>query len=130
MSTRWLIVVALVVVACYVPHILWASWVYEDGARFREPLMWGPRVVSRAVWWLQGGSPQIVHFVNMLLHCMVAALSGLLAYRLHISAAGARLVTGSVLVSTLSVEAVAYAAQQGELLAAVFVLGACLCATM
>lgn len=118
-------VVVLLVVACYVPHILWASWVYEDGARLREALTWGPRVVSRAVWWLQGGSPVIVHFVNALLHLTVAGLSGLLAYRLDMSAAGARLVTGAVLVSTLSVEAVAYAAQQGELLAAVFVLGAC-----
>lgn len=131
----WLMLVVAVVVACYFPHLLWGGWVYEDATwlgSVQEPLhLWvsRPRALFRALWLLQASwSPAAAHAVSLGLHLAVAALAGVLVRRLGLSPRAAVIGVIVVLVPALGVETVAYAAQQGELIAALGVLGACVLA--
>lgn len=135
--TRRVVAAALAVVAaCYVPHILRGGWVYEDLAWLQElqaaPRWQDSRLLFRAFWWLQGGwsaAPAVVHAISVVLHFIIAGLTGLFVSRLGLSDRASRVAVIVVAVPAISVEAVAYAAQQGELLATIGVLGACILAS-
>lgn len=136
MTRAWLLVGALLAVI-WIPHVVFAAWVYEDAGwlpLFTDPLspLLVPRGGIRAFWWLQGQvttEPWLVHGVNVGLHLTVIGLTLALARRLGLPRAVLPIVLVIVALHPLGIEAVAYAAQQGELVAAVAVLGACLLAT-
>lgn len=134
MSRAWLLVL-LVLFVCYLPHVLYGQWVYEDvavmhgahGGRFMRP-----RGLSYALLALEtrsAGSAMLAHAVSVGLHVVAVGLVVLLAARLGISQAGQGVVLLVASLHPLTVETVAYAAQQGELLGAICVLGACVLAT-
>lgn len=126
-----------IVAALYLPHVLWGEWVYEDVAWLQGiqlvPAGWWmqPRGLFRALWvaeWQVSPTPQLFHAVSVGLHVAMAALTGIFVKRMGVSDAGALLAVMVVLSAAVGVEAVAYAAQQNELLAAVAVLVACIVA--
>lgn len=132
--TRWGVSLVIAVGICYLPHVLFASWVYEDAA-------WMQGLVSTTPTWQRGRGgfwtflwlqwqvapdPRFFHAVSVALHFTVAVLTGAWVRRLGLSAAAGSIAVVVVLLPALGVEAVAYAAQQGELLAAVAVLGTCI----
>ena len=130
-------VLALVLVLAYVPHVLYGQWVYEDAAW--RPLLsasmstwWRPRGGTRLLWWVQGQltrEPWLVHGVSLAMHVVVAWLTVLLMRRLGLSRSAQAVAAVIVTLHPLSVETVAYAAQQSELVAAIGVLTACVLAT-
>ena len=122
----------------YLPHILWGEFLYEDLAWIVNTEQgqlhpgWHPRGFSEAVWlwqWQLSRTPMLFHAVSVALHVVVAVLAGVFARRLGLSAAGAWIVVTIVLLHRLGTETVSYVAQQGELLAAIGVIGACVLAT-
>lgn len=134
MSVRACVWFGLAAIACYLPHILTGQFVYEDATMVSsiglEPL--GPRWLTRSLWSLQWSafpSPQVFHAVSLALHALNAVLATVLARRLGLGWPAAQ-VAGLILFGhRLGVESVAYAAQQGELIAAAGVLTACILAT-
>ena len=132
---RWCIVLAIIV--CYLPHVLYGQFVYEDAAVLQSvaagaPELWHPRGLFRLLWWLQWQAsphPALFHAVSVALHLVVMALTGVLGSRLSLTRAAVTLALIVIAWHPLTVEAVAYAAQQGELLAAIGVLTACIFAT-
>ena len=134
--TRWLIAASLIVIVLYLPHVLGGGWVYEDAALLQgvaaPTSLWRPRALSQSLWWLQwqaSPDPRLFHAVSVGLHLIVVGLTAVLVRRLGVSAAGATLAVIVIALHPLTVETVAYAAQQGELLAAIGVLTACILAT-
>lgn len=133
MSTRiWVLALTGALIVCYLPHILWAEWVYEDLAWViaAEQDVIHPRWTSRGLtrWafvqeWRVSRSPPLFHAIGVVLHAVVAALAGILGARLGLSRMSVWLVVMIMLLHPLTSEAVAYAAQQGELIAAIGVLG-------
>lgn len=128
------VLVLVVVAAAYLPHLVYGSFVYEDVAHLQAvtggpaPDVLAPRGLFRSLWWLQGQTPQVFHAVSLGLHAVGIALSAGLYHRLGLSASAVSLAVVAMVIPAVSVESVAYAAQQGELLAAIGVMGACLLA--
>ena len=126
-------VTVLAVSAAYVLHVLYGEFVYEDGAWLAMAAggqaggFW-PRGLAQRLWIWQGSDPQTIHAVSLFLHGTNAALVYLLARRLGLRSAFAGLAAVLFYAHRLGVETVAYAAQQGELIAAAGVLGACVVA--
>ncbi|HET6764382.1 MAG TPA: hypothetical protein VFH27_11940, partial [Longimicrobiaceae bacterium] len=77
-------------------------------------------------WTLSGGSPTWLHAVNLLLHAGVCVLLLLLLVRLGAHRWAAAAAVGLFAVHPVHVEAVANLVGRGELLAALFVVAACL----
>lgn len=135
MTRRWSVVALAVVVLAYLPHVVVGAWVYEDaGVVWRatsaldiRQARWPLNLISQAQWSL-APAPAVFHAVSLALHILTALFVGLFAHRLGLGAAGARLAFVAMLVPALSVEAVAYAAQQGEILGAACVILACVLA--
>ena len=127
----------LAVLACYAVHVFRGHFIYEDAAwlgMLTEGTRgwWQPRGLSRMLWaaeWWIAPSPRTFHAVSLGLHALNAVLVGVLARRIGLSARYARLAAVIVFVHWLGIETVTYAAQQGELLAAAGVLGACILAS-
>lgn len=127
------IVVWLAVV--YVPHVRSAAFVYED-MKYLEGVPVAPlsasvlrgRGLSTDLWGVLR-TPQGAHLLNILLHLAVVALSGCLLLRLTGSAWVGLAVAALMAVHPLTVQGVAYASSRGELIAAVGVLVALLCAS-
>lgn len=113
------------VLALYAVHILWAGWVYEDVQwtwAMTAPIALGhPRSLSNASWRLTA-TPQSAHLFSVGLHLLVVALVAGLAHRLRYSRDGVTVVALLMAVHPLTVQAVAYAAARGDLLAAVGVV--------
>lgn len=134
MTRRGWLAIGLALLACYLPHVLWGEFVYEDVAwigAIGQGWTWRPRGLSRALWtwqWQLHPSPVTVHAVSVGLHVVVAGLASVFARRLGLTAFW-WLARAIVLLHPLGVETVAYGAQQGELIAAIGVLGACILAT-
>ena len=135
MTRRTAGIVFAAVLLCYLPHVLWATWVYEDVAVLSTTAADVPYLSQRgllaAFWqvqWALVPTPRIFHAVSFGLHLLVAGMTAVFVRRLGVSARGALCAAVAVSIPALSVEAVAYAAQQGELLATVAVLGACILA--
>lgn len=127
MTTRTACLLAVAVVAVlYGHHIAVGQWVYEDEAWLTASIT-SSRPLTQATWYLVH-SPQAAHALNVGLHLILCTLVGLLASSLGLSQ-GASLAAGALLlVHPLTVESVAYAASRAELLAAIGVVVACLCA--
>ncbi len=126
-------VLLLVLLACldlaYLDHVRTARFVYEDFSWLSSgPTTTLTRRLTRALWdWYR--TPAAAHALSLAVHILNAVLLGLLASRLGLSVLGAWIVAGIFLLHPLNTEAVAYAAQHGELIAATGVLAACLCVT-
>src|SRR3990167_7997868 len=121
-------------VGIYGPHIMYGTWVYEDLAWVVAAQTgalgpwWHVRGLMHWLWqqeWRLSPTPPLYHAISLLLHLIVTAVAGLLAGRLGLPRTGVWIVVTLVLLHRLTHEAVAYAAQQGEILAAIGVLGAC-----
>lgn len=135
--TRCQHLVWIVALASLATWAFWVSepqWLYEDvlwraqGFEWR----WEPRALTQASWYVLGKvapGPTAARVANLALHGIVAVLVWHLARRLRLSSLGAYLAAGVVLLHPLTVETVAYAAQRGELFAAIGVVTACLVAT-
>lgn len=125
---RWVlgIYATVAVAAIYLAGVFTAGWVYEDRAWIGN----GYRHRPLATWvWSWATQPTTAHTISFALHVTVGILVGLVAYRvLRIGERGAWVAATLFLVSGIGPESAAYAAQRGELLAAVGVLSACLCA--
>lgn len=109
-----------------------AVFVYEDFAwRHAGDVALGPRALTQASWYVLAKlwpGPEAAHLLNVLLHGIVAVLAWHLARRLRLSADAAYVTAALVLLHPLTAETVAYAAQRGELFAAIGVLTVCLLA--
>ena len=113
----------------YFDHIHTARFVYEDASWLGSgPTLTLTRSLTRLVWdWFH--TPPRAHAFSLAVHILNAVLLGALVYRLGLSELGAWIVAGILLLHPLNTEAVAYAAQHGELIAATGVLMACLFTT-
>ena len=141
MSVRqhvWCAVVLLIVlIVWYVDRA--ATWVFEDLTWMQSsagpvaPAVWPvPRALMRWSWWaqVQLGQPYLAfRLVNLALFGLVLAEVWWLVRRVGLSAPAAWLAVAGVAVHPMSVEVAAYAAGRSELLAAIGVLAACLCAS-
>lgn len=123
------------IVAVYGPHVSSAPFVYED-MRLVEGLA-RPFSVSGLARgrglttesWTVIRTPQASHALNLVLHLLVACLTGALLWQLtgqRLTAFGS---AGIVALHPLALEGVAYAASRAELIAAVGALLAVLAAT-
>lgn len=128
---HWPWAIPLLVVGLYWGHMWQGTWVYEDARMvlaITKPLSFGGlRPLARATWRLTP-TPQAAHAFSVGIHLAVIALLGALAWRLGYSEAGVGLVALLGAVHPLTVESVAYATARSELLAALGVLVALVCA--
>lgn len=130
-AIRWAWLPLGLAAARYAPHIWRATLVYEDAAllySLTQAIPVGPRVLTRWLWRLHGGDPVLAHAASLALHLIVASLTGWLVSRMGYRSSAAVVAVAVVALHPLAVETVAYAAQQGELIAAIGVLGACVLA--
>lgn len=117
----------------YMPHVRTAGFVYEDEhfATAQElqphPAFGWRRGLTRWAWSLAPTPPR-AHALSLGLHMIVALLVGLLMWRLSGSHAAALAAAALFALHPLTIEAFAYAAERGELIAAIGVLIACLSA--
>ena len=117
--------VALIALVLLVYRPVWtAAWVFED----TETMNYTTRTVTTATWQVVR-SPLGAHMLSLSLSFLLAALLLLFARRLGVRGIGLWLIAVIQLLHPINVESVAYAASRGELLAAIFILGACLLAT-
>lgn len=117
--------------ALYGPHIRSAAWVWEDAQwqwAMTAPVdLDGRRSLTEASWRLTP-TPQTAHVMNVGLHLGVVGLMAWLAWQLGLSPDGVGLVALFAAFHPLTVETVAYAAARSELIAALGVLLAVVCA--
>ena len=134
--TRWLSGFALVValLILYVPHVREATFVYEDDRSLAaaSPDTWVKLLSGRGLTnqsWQTIRTPQGSHAVNLALHLVNVLLVGLLGWRLTGRSWIGLGLAGLFALHPLTTESVAYATSRSELLAALGVLAALLCAT-
>lgn len=133
---RWLLPLAVAcgLLAAYLPHVASAEFVYEDArylAATDRPMRLDAIVAGRGLStesWTVIRSPKASHALNLVLHLMAVLLVMILFRRLVSREAGMAVGAISAL-HPLTTEGVAYASSRGELMAAVGVLVALLCAT-
>lgn len=114
---------------------LWSAqtWVMEDRASIwmarHMPSVFAPRGLSAATWfWTQ--TPMMAHGFSVMCLVLVAGLAATLTWRLSQSAVASMVVGFGLLAHPFFVETVAYASSRTELLAALWVLAACVVATL
>ena len=132
----WLLALTGLVIV-YGPHVWWAEWVYEDlawiqAASTEVPDWWSTRRgLTRLAWWTQwhlSPTPVLFHAVSVGVHVVASMLVWQLARRVGVERGAASVALVVMALHPMTRETVAYAAQQGELVAAIGVLGACLLA--
>jgi len=135
MSDAWapwrvaaLLLVGVVIAYSAVPGY---GYVYEDYRALQAgpvgALALAPRGLSTWLWRI--ADPRAAHLLSLALHLLAGCLTGLLGRRLGLSGQAAILAGGLLLLHPLAVESVAYVSSRAELLAAIGILLACLCAT-
>lgn len=107
------------------------GYVYEDYRILQagaSATQWSlsPRALTR---WLWLADPQASHALSVGLHLVVGLLVGCLGWRLGLSRPAAVLAAGILLLHPMTVESSVYLSSRGELIAAIGILLACLCAT-
>lgn len=123
--TWWACGLGLLVTGLYAGHVRSGGFVYEDArwqaARAAPVVLGSRRMLTRASWALTP-TARAAHGLSVALHLIVVGLLGVLAWRLGYSPDGVRLVALVAAVHPLTVEAVAYAAARGEVIAAIGIL--------
>src|SRR3990167_8583679 len=105
------------------------GFVYEDYRALQAgvlPFVLGPRGLSSWLWWRD---PVASHLLSLGLHVVVGGLTWLLGRRLGLSRQAAVLAAGVLLLHPMAVETSVYLSSRTELIAAIGILLACLCAT-
>lgn len=122
-------VIAILLLVLWAYAAIWtAGFVYEDRA-YRDAVAAGSSWRPLTLWtWALAPTPISAHALNLGLHLVVAALLGWLVLMLGSSHLAGWAATAIFAVHPLTVEAVAYASGRAELLAAIGVILACLCA--
>ena len=101
-----------------------AAWVFEDTAT----MSYATRAATTQTWHIIR-DPLGAHLLSLSLFLLLAALTLVLAQRLGVGVYGMWAIAVLILLHPINVESVAYAASRGELLAAIFIVGACIFAT-
>lgn len=129
MMWRHALVAVVLVVGLYWSHVQSAGWVYEDGkARQASAGVMGVHRPLTALTWRVIDTPQRAHLLSLGLHLAVVGLAGLFAWRIGFSGATVGLLVLMTALHPMTVETVAYAAARSELLAAIGLLFAMVCA--
>ena len=101
-----------------------AAWVYEDAAAMN----YSTRTLTYQTWRVVR-SPLGSHLLSLSLFFLLSAAILVLAHRLGVRGSGIWVIAVLWLLHPINVESVAYAASRGELLAALFIVAACILAT-
>ena len=132
----WAASLALVIAVLYLPHVDRATFVYEDekialpAALHPMPLSDTVRARGLSLWsWAQVHTPQGAHALSLGLHLLVVGLVGALGWRLTGSTVAGLAAAAIAGLHPLQAQAIAYAAERDDLIAAVGVLLAALCAS-
>ena len=120
---------AVIVVGLYAQHVRIGEFVYEDErlipAAGGAPLAIGQILRGRGVsrWsWTQVQTPQASHAISLGLHLVAVALVALLMWQLSASALAAGGAAAIAALHPLQTQAIAYAAERDDLIAAIGVL--------